>query len=206
MKDNDLITFTNDKIGEIRGFMKDGEPWFLAGQVCRCLGIKDSNRAVANIRNRYREAGIEGKHDGTTPLDTFGGKQNVLCISEAFLYELIFTSKKQKAVQFRAWVANDVLPELRKHGVFRMQGKLMRRSLTDEIKESGENERMHGHAYSTYTKLIYKSLGISGDTKRESMSAEMLEKLATRENLVQALLAEGREYHEVKAVLEGLTC
>ena len=203
MKDKDLITFTNDKIGELRGFMKDGEPWFLAGQVCRCLGIKDSNRAVANIRNRYREAGIEGKHDSTTPLDTFGGKQNVLCISEVFLYELIFSSKKQKAVQFRAWVAKDVLPELRRHGFYRMQGKLMRRSLTDEIKKSGENERMHGHAYSTYTKLIYKSLGIENGTSRDSLDAETLEKLATRENLVQALLAEGREYHEVKALIES---
>ena len=64
---------------------------------------------------------------------------------------------------------------------------------------------MHGHAYSTYTKLVYKSLGITTETSRDAMSAETLEKLAMRENLVQALLAEGREYHEIKSVLEGLS-
>ena len=204
MKDSDLITFTNDKIGELRGFMKDGEPWFLAGQVCRCLGIKDASSAVKQTVERLKIAEVEGTISNRTLFETTGGKQSLLVINEQCLYELIFQSRKQKAIKFRAWVTGEVLPSLRKHSEYRLQGKLIRRTLTDEIKESGENERMHGHAYSTYTKLIYKSLGISGDTKRESMSAEMLEKLATRENLVQALLAEGREYHEVKAVLEGL--
>ena len=83
-----------------------------------------------------------------------------------------------------------------------MQG-LIRRSLTDEIKESGENERMHGHAYSTYTRLVYKSLGVPSSVSRDSLNAETLEKLATRENLVQALIREGRTYNEIKTVIEG---
>jgi hypothetical protein len=86
-----------------------------------------------------------------------------------------------------------------------MAGKEIRKTLTDQIKDSSENERMHGHAYSTYTRLVYKSLGIKTETSRDAMSAETLEKLAMRENLVQALLAEGREYHEIKSVLEGLS-
>jgi prophage antirepressor-like protein len=205
MKDSDLITFTNDKVGELRGFMKDGEPWFLAGQVCRCLGIKDASTAVKQTVDRLKIAGVEGAVSNRTLFETTGGRQSLLVINEQCLYELIFQSRKQKAIKFRSWVTGTVLPELRKNGEYRMQGKLIRKNLTDEIKESGENERMHGHAYSAYTRLVYKSLGITTETSRDAMSAETLEKLAMRENLVQALLAEGREYHEIKSVLEGLS-
>jgi prophage antirepressor-like protein len=205
MKDTELITFENQDIGEIRGFMKDGEPWFLAGQVCRCLRIKDSNRAVANIRNHYKNAGIEGKHDNTTPLITPGGTQQVLCIDEQFLYELIFSSKKKEAIRFKAWVTGEVLPSIRKTGQYRMAGKLIRRSLTDEIKISGENERMHGHGYSTYTKIINKSLGLPPKNNRDELPSEVLEKVAMRENTVQALMREGKQYNEIKEVIEKLS-
>lgn len=143
MKDTELITFENQNIGQIRGFIKDGEPWFLAGQVCRCLGIKNTAQAVDSIIDRYKIAEIKGISSTYTLLETDGGKQKVLIIPEPFLYELIFQSRKQKAVQFRAWVTSEVLPQLRKTGQYRMAGKLIRRALTDEIKESGENERMH---------------------------------------------------------------
>ena len=204
MNDKELITFENQEIGQLRGFMRNGEPWFLAGQVCRCLGVKDANRAVSNIRNHYKEAGIEGKHDSTTPLITAGGMQNVLCIDEQFLYELVFSSKKAKAVRFRAWVTGEVLPSLRKHGEYRMQGKLIRRTLTDEIIESGEQERMHGHGFSTYSKLINKSLGLPEKNNRDTFTAEQLEAVAQRENLVKALLAEGKTYQYIKDVLADI--
>ena len=203
MKDSDLITFTNETIGELRGFMKDGEPWFLAGQVCRCLGIKDASSAVKQVEDRLKIAEVEGTISNRIPFVTEGGVQRVIAINEQCLYELVFASRKQKAIKFRAWVTGDVLPALRKTGEYRMQGKLIRRSLTDEIKESGENERMHGHAYSTYTRLVYKSLGVPSSVNRDSLNAETLEKLATRENLVQALIREGRTYNEIKNVIEG---
>ena len=205
MKDSDLITFTNDKVGELRGFMKDGEPWFLAGQVCRCLGIKDASTAVKQTVDRLKIAEVEGAVSNRILFDTKGGKQSLLVINEQCLYELIFQSRKQKAIKFRSWVTGEVLPSLRKHGEYRTHGKIIRKTLTDQIKDSGENERMHGHAYSTYTKLVYKSLGITTEKSRDAMSAETLEKLAMRENLVQALIAEGREYHEIKRTLESLT-
>lgn len=205
MNDKELITFENQEIGQLRGFMRNGEPWFLAGQVCRCLGIKDANRAIANIRNHYKGAGIEGKHDSTTPLTTAGGRQNVLCIDEQFLYELVFSSKKSKAVRFRAWVTGDVLPSLRKHGEYRMHGKLIRRTLTDEIVESGEQERMHGRGFSNYSKLINKSLGLPEKNSRDTFTAEQLEAVAQRENLVKALLAEGKTYQYIKDVLADIS-
>lgn len=205
MKDSDLITFTNDKVGELRGFIKDGEPWFLAGQVCRCLGIKDASTAVKQTVDRLKIAEVEGAVSNRTLFDTKGGKQSLLVINEQCLYELIFQSRKQKAIKFRSWVTGEVLPALRKHGEYRLQGKLIRKALADEVIQSGENERMHGRGISNYSKLINKSLGLPEKNDRDTFTAEQLEAVAHRENLVQALIAEGRTYHEVKAVLEGLT-
>jgi prophage antirepressor-like protein len=205
MKDTELITFENQDIGQIRGFIKDGEPWFLAGQICRCLGIKNTAQAVDSVTERYKIAGLKGISSTYTLLETDGGKQKVLIIPEPFLYELIFQSRKQKAIQFRAWVTTEVLPKIRRTGQYRMAGKLIRRALTDEILDSGENERMHGHGFSTYSRLINKSLGLSEKNNRDELSTEILEKIAMRENTVQALMREGKKYNDIKAVIERLS-
>lgn len=204
MKDSDLITFKHESIGELRGFMKDGEPWFLAAQVCRCLGIKNSSETLTRIKERHVKFGDKGVGIAYTLFQTTGGKQKIGIVSENVLYELIFRSDKKKAFDFQQWVFGEVLPSLRKFGEYRMQGKLIRRSLTDGIKESGENERMHGHAFSTYSMLINKSLGLPPKVNRASVPAVILEKIAARENTVAALIAEGKQYGEIKTFLEGL--
>jgi prophage antirepressor-like protein len=185
----------------LRGFLKNGEPWFLAGQVCRCLGIKNASDAVTGIEARYKTAEIKGIVSSYTLLETAGGKQRVIIIPEPFLYELIFQSRKKKAIQFRAWVTCEVLPSLRKHGEYRTTGKIIRQSLTDEIIHSGEQERMHGHAMSTYSKLINKSLGLESRNNRNELTDDVLEKIAIRENTVKALLSEGKTYLYIKDVI-----
>ena len=205
MQDTELITFENQDIGEIRGFIKNGEPWFLAGQVCRCLGIKDASAAVKQTEERLKIADVKGTISNRILLETTGGKQQVLVVNEQCLYELIFASRKKKAIKFRAWVTGEVLPEIRKTGQYRMAGKLIRRALTDEIQESGENERMHGHGYSTYTKLINKSIGLPAKNNRDKLSPDVLEKAAMRENTIQALMREGKQYNEIKEVIETLS-
>ena len=204
MKHSELQTFSNSDIGEIRGFIgKDGEPWFLAGQVCRCLGIKNSSDAVAGIKERYKIAGIGGVGSSYTSLvDAQGHRQKVLIIPEPFLYELIFNSRKQKAIKFRAWVTTEVLPNLRKHGEYRMTGKLIRRTMTDAIQQSGENERMKGHAYSTYSVLVNKSLGLPNKVSRDELPPEILERIANRENTIQALIREGKDYKYIKSIIQ----
>lgn len=207
MKDTELITFAHQNIGEIRGLIKDGEPWFLAGQVCRCLGLENSSRVLAEIKEyhlRYQDK-IEGVRISYLLLDTNGGKQKVAIVSESILYEMIFRSTKEKAFRFQQWVFGEVLPSLRKTGQYRMAGKMIRRDLTDEINVSGENERMHGHGYSTYTAIINKSLGLPRKNDRDTLSPETLEMIAQRENTVQALLREGKTYNEIKDFILSLS-
>lgn len=93
----------------------------------------------------------------------------------------------------------------------REKGIAVRQALTNAIKESGENERMHGHAYSTYTDLIYKvvlgksakqlreELGIGKqDNLRDSLSTEELAKIKSVEMVVSGLVDCGWGYDDIK--------
>lgn len=93
----------------------------------------------------------------------------------------------------------------------REKGIAVRQALTNAIKESGENERMHGHAYSTYTDLIYKAvLGKSAkqlkeefgigkqDNLRDSLSTEELAKVKSVEMVVSGLVDCGWGYDDIK--------
>lgn len=214
MKANELMTFENDVLGTIRGFLdKDGEPWFLAAQVCRCLGIKDSSTAIKQLkqrmqvvenwqRNRATVSNLCPKRARTISFQEGKTHTQLTIIPEQWLYELIFASRKRTAIIFRAWVTGEVLPALRKHGEYRMQGKLIRRSLTDTLKDSGENERMHGHAYSNYSVLVNKSFGLPNKVDRNSLEPDMLEKIARREDLVRVLVNEGKSYQQIKNFIE----
>lgn len=230
MKSSELMTFENPVIGTIRGFIdRNGEPWFLAAQVCRCLGIKDTSTAISQLKQRMKVVEDYYKNRGTVSncspnrsvtssdspswgvktISLQEGKTHtqLTVINEQWLYELIFASRKQTAIVFRAWVTGEVLPSIRKHGEYRMQGKLIRRSLTDTIqseivdKSGSENEKRF--AYSNFSKLINKSLGLPSKVDRDSLEPEVLEKIARRENLVQSMIAEGKKYHEIKAVIDG---
>ena len=85
----------------------------------------------------------------------------------------------------------------------RVAGKIARRSLTDEIRDKGENDRMHGHAYSTYSKLAYKLTGIEKG-ERETLNPEDLERLENVESLMRGLLKAGKDYSAIKDALTPL--
>lgn len=200
------MVFENDVLGSIQGFIDNhGEPWFVANQICHCLNLQNSSVVLNKIIKFHLKHGehIKGVSIKYHLLKTNGGEQKVAVVSESILYEMIFRSEKDEAFKFQQWVFKEVLPALRKHGVYRMEGKLIRKQLTDELQDSGENERMHGHAYPTYTKMIYKSLGLPNKVNRDTLSIEMKEKLAKREDLVRSFIAEGKQYLEIKAIIES---
>lgn len=88
----------------------DGEPWFVARDVCAVLDISNGSDAVG----RLDPDGV-----GTTDLiDSMGRPQVAKTVSEAGLYELVFQSRRPTARDFRRWVTHDVLPTIRKTGSF----------------------------------------------------------------------------------------
>lgn len=86
---------------------------------------------------------------------------------------------------------------IQKQEVARLSGLETRKSLTDIIQQSGENERMHGHGYSNYTKLAYKLTGIEkGD--RDKLSPDDLDRLESVESIIRGLVKAGKQYKDIK--------
>lgn len=128
METKDIITFYQDGIGELRGFLdaKTQEPWFFAGKVCDCLKLKNSSKVLGDLKQKHLRFGdkIEGVSIRYPLVKTNGGVQKVATINESLLYELIFQSRTEKAFIFQQWVLSEVLPSLRKHGSYRRTRKM----------------------------------------------------------------------------------
>lgn len=187
--------FSHPELGEIKATIKNGEPWFLAGDVCRVLGIKNSSDAVNEIVKKLKIAGVKGVGTSDTLLETAGGKQQVTIINEQILYELIFNSRKQKAVLFRAWVTGEVLPSIRKHGFYRAEGKIIRKAETESIKEFIEYAKSNGSQsseryYTIITKATNDILNIEAG-QRDSLSEGQLDNLAMVERVIANVLTSG---------------
>lgn len=212
MKETLEITYKNESLGEVKGFIDEkGEPWFIASKVCNCLKLENTSVTLSRIKEKHLRYG--DKLDGVSiryPIlkDGLGRNQKTAVVSENILYEMIFMSRTKKAFDFQQWVFKEVLPSLRKRGEYRMQGKLIRRSLTDTIKteicDKTENPNEKKWAYRNFTVMIYKSLGLPAKVDRSSLTDDMLEKIATRENLVQALLQEGKDRKQIEDCIYSL--
>lgn len=96
---------------EIRTIEKDGEPWFVGKDVATVLGYMKPRNAIAN------HVDDEDKMDA--PIQgALGGTQNMTVINESGLYSLIFSSKLPTAKEFQSWIFHDVLPSIRRNGVY----------------------------------------------------------------------------------------
>ena len=95
---------------EIRIVEKEvGEFWWVATDVCKAIEV--GNVSMATDR-------LEEDEKGLSSIDTLGGKQCLLCVSEPGLYSLIFSSRKPAAKRFKRWVLHEVLPTIRKTGKY----------------------------------------------------------------------------------------
>ena len=108
---NELRVFRNDDFGEIRTVEYDGDTWFIVKDVCRALEVANSNDAVARL---------DGDEKGVVLADTLGGVQNMVIINESGLYSLVLSSRKPEAKTFKRWITHEVLPSIRKHGMYAM--------------------------------------------------------------------------------------
>lgn len=100
----ELEIFKNEEFGEIRVTAIDGEPWFIAKDVCDILGISNPTMAIEGLENFERAKFNLGRQ----------GEANI--ISESGFYTLVLRSRKPVAKPFRIWVTNKILPTIRKTG------------------------------------------------------------------------------------------
>lgn len=108
---------------EVRTVLVDGEPWFVAKDVCAVLGLSNVSLAVNGNPSRG-DVGLDEDEKGVCIVNTLGGKQSLLCVTESGLYQLIFKSRKPEAHAFKRWVTHELLPSVRKHQAYITPTKL----------------------------------------------------------------------------------
>jgi prophage antirepressor-like protein len=95
----------------VRTLTIDGDPWFVARDVCNVFGLVNVARSLSRLPDEYRQH---------RTVNTLGGPQSVSVISEPGVYWLAFSSRKPQAEAFTNWVTQEVLPSIRKTGKYRL--------------------------------------------------------------------------------------
>lgn len=127
---NTLQVFSNLEFGSVRSLIINDSPWFVGKDICQAFGDKNHNRSISRVDDEdKREEEI---------IDSLGRKQTAIFINESGLYSLLFAMQPQKANnsgvsnaypievnerieklhRFKRWVTSEVLPTIRKHGVY----------------------------------------------------------------------------------------
>lgn len=101
-----VFNFSNH---DVRVVTKDGQPWWVAKDVCDSLEMTNSRMTIDRL---------DEDEKGVSSIYTLGGTQQLQIVNEAGLYTLILSSRKPEAKQFKRWITHEVLPTIRKHGMY----------------------------------------------------------------------------------------
>jgi len=118
---SNLQLFQKEEFGSIRTVILNWNPWFVAADVCKILGICNPTDAL--------NKGLENFEKARLNLGLQGGDTNI--ISESGFYTLVLRSRKPIAKPFRIWVTNEVLPAIRKTGKYTTSESKMESMLED---------------------------------------------------------------------------
>lgn len=99
------LTFPFDSHA-VRAVLRDGEPWFVAADVCGALDVQNVTQAVARLDSDERA------------MFNIHPQGNTNIINESGLYSLILGSRKPEAKRFKKWVTSEVLPAIRRTGAY----------------------------------------------------------------------------------------
>lgn len=106
----DMQIFENAQFGVIRAAEIDGEPWFVAKDVCDALEIGNASQALSRLDDDEKNTLILN--------DGIPGNPNKAVVNEPGLYSLIMSSRKHEAKAFKRWVTHEVLPSIHRDGAY----------------------------------------------------------------------------------------
>jgi anti-repressor protein len=106
---------------KLRTIVINGEPWFVAKDVCEILEIGNTSMALERL---------DEDEKGISSIETLGGKQNLTVVNEPGLYTLVLGSRKPEAKTFKRWITHEVIPSIRKHGLY-MTPEVIEKTLSD---------------------------------------------------------------------------
>lgn len=102
---NEIKVFDSQDFGQVRTILRDGEPWFVAADVCRALEHTNVSMALARL---------DEDEKAKFNLGLQGGATNI--VNESGLYSLVLGSRKPEAKAFKRWITHEVIPSIRKTG------------------------------------------------------------------------------------------
>ncbi|MDD4805132.1 MAG: BRO family protein, partial [Candidatus Pacebacteria bacterium] len=111
-----LQKFINQDFGEVRGLEYQNQPWLVGKDVATILGYK----STANALKRH----VDEDDKLTHCFGDSGQQREMYIINESGFYSLVFGSKLPTAKKFKHWVTSEVLPSIRKHGIYATEGTL----------------------------------------------------------------------------------
>jgi len=168
----------------VKTITKGDELWFVAADVCNSIDISNVSQALTRLDDDEKDI---------ISNDTLGGKQEMVIISESGLYSLVLSSRKPDAKEFKRWITHDVIPSIRKTGVYaKPQSSLdilsqMVKALQDQEKKQIENEnrlkqieaKIETSQNDFYSMAGYCSLrGLKVDTSMANMLGRKATKLS----------------------------
>lgn len=119
----ELQIYKNAELGSVRTTVIGSEPFFVGKDVAEILGYSNPRKAL------FDHVNAEDKMDGVTIRDSIGREQKPILINESGLYSLILRSQLPKAQKFKRWVTAEVLPSIRRHGMYATMNCLQIRTL-----------------------------------------------------------------------------
>lgn len=114
MKTNEIVPFGYDD-QLVRTVLIDDTPWFVAKDVCAALDLSDVSMSVSKLDDDEKLV---------QKIFVSGQNRDMFIINESGLYTLILRSNKPQAKRFRKWVTSEVLPSIRKNGVYDVTGNI----------------------------------------------------------------------------------
>ena len=120
--ENMIETFRSKQFGDVRITLINGEPWFVAVDVCKALDIVNARDAVKRLDDDEKNTVVL--------TDGIPGNPNKTIVNEYGLYALVLSSRKPEAKAFKRWITHEVLPIIRKTGGY-MTDTLIQRIQND---------------------------------------------------------------------------
>lgn len=118
---NEIKVFESSEFGAIRTILKNGEPWFVAADVCKTLELSNPTVAVERLDEDERaKLNLGRQGEGTI-------------INEPGLYALVLGSRKPEAKAFKRWITHEVIPAIRKHGGYLTAEKVEEALLNPDV-------------------------------------------------------------------------
>jgi prophage antirepressor-like protein len=189
---SNISVFNNPAFGDVRVITKNNEPWFCLKDVCESLALQPKH-----VKSRLSDEVVTTDHI----FDSLGRQQVVNFINEDGLYDVILDSRKPEAKAFRKWVTSEVLPSIRKHGMY-MTNNVVESIMTDpdkflQLVQNYANERkmrLEAEAEvkrleedNTYMNevLLAKGLVLTEDiAKAHRLSAKQVNDILSREGII----------------------